>query len=57
MALRSGYEAARYEWVFFTDGDNQFDIAELANFIPYTKTHNVIIGYRIKREPKVVSVS
>jgi glycosyltransferase involved in cell wall biosynthesis len=49
MALRSGFKAARFEWIFFTDGDNQFDIAELAFFVPYTPQYNVIIGYRKKR--------
>ena len=28
-ALRSGFEAARKEWVFYTDGDAQYDVCEL----------------------------
>lgn len=48
-ALRSGFRAATKEWVFFTDGDLQFDVSELAKFIPYTQTYNVVIGYRTSR--------
>ena len=29
-ALRSGFGAARGEWVFYTDGDGQYDVADLA---------------------------
>ncbi|MCC6711434.1 MAG: glycosyltransferase family 2 protein [Candidatus Pacebacteria bacterium] len=48
-ALRTGFEVAKYDWIFFTDGDLQFRLNQLANFIPYTQTHHVIIGYRKKR--------
>ncbi len=49
MSLRSGIAAARYQWIFFTDGDLQFDLRELETFIPYVKDASVIIGYRLKR--------
>jgi glycosyltransferase involved in cell wall biosynthesis len=49
MALRSGFKAAKYDWVFFTDGDLQFRLQELKKFIPETKNHTVIIGYRQHR--------
>lgn len=48
-ALKSGFLNSKYEWVFFTDGDLQFNIEELKNFLPYTKDYSVIIGYRTKR--------
>jgi len=48
-ALRTGFEAARYDWIFFTDGDLQFRLNQLTDFIPYTKDHHVIIGYRRSR--------
>src|SRR5262249_52245269 len=34
-ALRSGFAAARGDHVFFTDGDRQFDPAEIAELIPH----------------------
>ncbi len=48
-SLRSGFQHAKYDWIFFTDGDMQFDIAQLADFIPHTKNYDVIIGYRKRR--------
>jgi len=48
-ALKSGFKAARYPWVFFTDADLQFDLKELKEFIPFTKDYQAIIGFRLKR--------
>jgi len=48
-SLHSGFEAAQYDWIFFTDGDLQFDVSELQKFLPHTQKFSVIIGYRIKR--------
>lgn len=48
-SLRTGFSHAQYEWVFFTDGDQQFDLREIQVFIPYTKTYKAIIGYRENR--------
>lgn len=48
-ALMSGFSNATKEWTFFSDGDGQFDLSELASFISYTKKHPVIIGYRKER--------
>lgn len=48
-AVQSGFKAATKDWVFFSDGDLQFDMAELKTFIPYTEQTDGVIGYRIKR--------
>ncbi len=48
-ALRTGFRNARKELVFYTDGDNQFDINELDKLIPLIETHGVVTGYKIKR--------
>jgi glycosyltransferase involved in cell wall biosynthesis len=32
-ALRSGFQAATKEWVFYTDGDGQYDVAELTQLL------------------------
>jgi len=49
-AIRSGLKAARYEWIFFTDGDNQFDVEEIKSFLPYINDYKIVIGYRLKRQ-------
>ncbi|MBW7944267.1 glycosyltransferase family 2 protein [Patescibacteria group bacterium] len=48
-SLRTGFNHAKYDWTFFTDGDMQFDVSQLEEFLPYTADFNVIIGYRKHR--------
>jgi glycosyltransferase involved in cell wall biosynthesis len=48
-ALRSGIAAARYEWVFYTDGDNQFDLDEIRLLLPLAREHEIVSAYRIRR--------
>lgn len=49
MTLRTGFANAVGEWVFFTDGDGQFDLHQLEEFIPSTHLAEAIIGYRTNR--------
>jgi glycosyltransferase involved in cell wall biosynthesis len=48
-ALRSGIAACRHEWIFYTDGDNQFDIREIVLLLPLSREHDIVSGYRIDR--------
>lgn len=48
-ALKRGFSESRYEWIFFTDSDLQFDLNEITHFIASTDQHRVIIGYRKNR--------
>jgi len=50
-ALRSGFDAATKEFVFFTDGDGQFDLAELPRLVELIASGDcdLALGYRIKR--------
>lgn len=48
-ALRSGIAACRHPWIFYTDGDNQFDLDELRLLLPFRHEHAVVTGYRIDR--------
>lgn len=47
--LKTGIREAKHEWLFFSDGDLQFDLKELRGFLPYTDKFAAIIGYRHKR--------
>lgn len=53
-ALRTGFGCARYSLVFFTDCDNQFDIAELVYFVPQMEHYDVMTGFRVYRYDTVV---
>ncbi|MES2201382.1 MAG: glycosyltransferase family 2 protein [candidate division FCPU426 bacterium] len=48
-AVKSGFKAARYEWIFFTDGDGQFDVEEIGELLPLLERHDLVVGYRIHR--------
>jgi len=49
-AVSSGLKGSRYELIFFTDGDGQFDITELSGFLPLINDFDVVAGYRMKRK-------
>ena len=58
-ALKSGFRAARYPLVCFTDGDRQFRVADLARLLvaasPATgPAPDVVAGYRIRRADPAV---
>ncbi len=48
-ALESGFAAATCEWVAYTDGDGQFDLADLAQFYAPSTRVEVVLGYRRQR--------
>jgi glycosyltransferase involved in cell wall biosynthesis len=48
-ALRSGLLAATEPWVFFTDGDRQFDLGDLSRLIAASDGVDAVVGYREKR--------
>lgn len=51
-ALRSGFAAARYPWVAFTDGDCQFRVADLQRLADVRSARpgvDAILGYRLHR--------
>ncbi len=49
-ALRSGFRAATGDWIFYTDGDGQFDLSQLHEFLPLLEEADVFTGYRAERE-------
>ena len=53
-ALRTGFGAARGELLFYTDADNQFDLAELEHFLPLIGEHDVVVGFRVYRYDTVL---
>ncbi|HZF39046.1 MAG TPA: glycosyltransferase family 2 protein [Blastocatellia bacterium] len=49
-ALRSGFESATKDLIFYTDGDGQYDVREMANLIPLMiEDVDVVTGYKIRR--------
>jgi glycosyltransferase involved in cell wall biosynthesis len=49
-ALRTGFDAARKRFVFYMDGDGQFDIRDLDLLLPLaTDDDHIVTGFRIER--------
>lgn len=48
-AIRTGIKAARYDWIFFTDGDGQFSLSELSRFVTWADEYRAVLGFRKQR--------
>ncbi|TMG35990.1 MAG: glycosyltransferase family 2 protein [Chloroflexi bacterium] len=48
-AIRSGFKAARYTWVFMMDSDNQFDPADIDRLLARSEQADIVTGYRRRR--------
>ena len=48
-AVVSGYNASKYDYVFFTDGDLQFDLREITLLLEKIDEGDLILGYRKNR--------
>jgi len=54
-ALRSGFAAATKEWVFYTDGDAQYDPRELKDLVAALREGvDVVNGYKIDRSDPLI---
>src|SRR3989338_8767427 len=49
VALRDGYAAAKYDYVMYTDGDNQYDVREFLPYLHLLDTADVLSGYVTKK--------
>jgi glycosyltransferase involved in cell wall biosynthesis len=50
VALQSGIRAAKKDYIFFTDGDGQFDISEINLLLPLIEQNDIVCGYRLNRK-------
>jgi glycosyltransferase involved in cell wall biosynthesis len=48
-ALYTGFTSARKDWIFLTDSDKQFNVAEISRLLPFMDTADLIAGYRAPR--------
>jgi len=53
-ALQRGFEAATKEWVFYTDGDGQFDFKEIHKLLDLLDRYDIVSAYRLDRCDSVV---
>ncbi len=48
-ALKSGFALAQYEWICFTDGDDEYDLNDLRRMILLRDFYDLIISFRYKK--------
>lgn len=53
-ALQSGFRNAKKELIFYTDGDGQFDIAELPPLLQYIPEYDIVACYRTSRQDNFI---
>lgn len=53
-ALQRGFREATKEWVFYTDGDGQFDFEEIDKLLPLLGKFDVISAYRLDRRDSLM---
>jgi len=49
-AIKTGLKNCTSEWVFQTDGDNEYDVNDLKKLIKFTKKSDLVITYRYKKK-------
>ena len=53
-ALRTGFASASRDWIFYTDGDAQYDVRELEKLVPMmTDDIEVVNGYKTSRSDPI----
>ncbi|MGH7789385.1 MAG: glycosyltransferase family 2 protein, partial [Candidatus Binatia bacterium] len=53
-ALRTGFDAAVKRYVFYMDGDGQFDINDLDKLLPLASEDVIVTGFRIERRDPLI---
>ena len=56
-ALTSGFEASTGDHVMFMDSDRQFDILDIERLYPFIQTHEIVAGFRMLRQDKLIGGS
>lgn len=55
-AVWTGLTAGKLEYAFFTDGDRQFDVRQIADLVLQLDGHDVVVGYRVNRQDNAVRI-
>ncbi|MBM4283645.1 MAG: glycosyltransferase family 2 protein [Deltaproteobacteria bacterium] len=50
QAVLTGIRNTRYDLIFFTDADLQFDLGEIGLLFPHLQDHDLVVGYRLNRQ-------
>ena len=51
-AIKTGFRHCKYEWIFQTDGDAEYDVNDLSKLLKKTKQSDLVVTYRLKKKYK-----
>ncbi len=51
-AIKTGLRNCKYEWIFQTDGDAEYDVNDLMKLLRKTKDSDLIVTYRLRKKYK-----
>ncbi len=54
--LKRGFKEAKKEWLFYTDGDGQYDIKQIFLLLEHKDTADIITGYKIVRRDSLLRI-
>jgi glycosyltransferase involved in cell wall biosynthesis len=53
-ALQRGFLEATKTWVFYTDGDGQYDFQEIDKLLPLLEKYDIVSAYRLDRKDPLI---
>ena len=53
-ALQRGFREATKHWIFYTDGDGQFDLGEIPRVLPLLAQYDIVSCYRLDRKDSLM---
>jgi len=53
-ALQRGFREATKNWIFYTDGDGQFDMGEIPRVLPLLEQYDIVSCYRLDRKDSLM---
>jgi glycosyltransferase involved in cell wall biosynthesis len=53
-ALQRGFRESTKEWIFYTDGDGQFDFEEIDLLLPLMDEFDIASAYRLNRQDSLI---
>ena len=55
-AIKTGLKKCKYEWIFQTDGDAEYDVNDLIKLLKRTDNSDLVITYRFKKKYKTTRI-
>ena len=55
-SLKTGFTEASKEWIFYTDGDGQYDVKEIALLMRHMDDADFITGYKLNRSDSLIRI-